>query len=76
MEASTPAPAPAPEVLIPAVRAAERIGITRRSLARWLKIESLNFPEPLTINGRLYIREVEFNSWLADRARLSVAKAA
>jgi predicted DNA-binding transcriptional regulator AlpA len=64
------------EVLIPAVRVAERIGVTRRTLSRWLSDPNLNFPQPISINSRLYVREVELNAWLAERARLSAGKAA
>lgn len=65
-----------PEILVPAVRVAERIGVTRRTLSRWLSDPGLKFPQPISINGRLYVWEVELNAWLAERARLSVSKAA
>jgi excisionase family DNA binding protein len=59
-----------PEVLVSAVRVAERIGVTRRTISRWLDDESLNFPKPINIHKRLYIREADLNAWLAERTRV------
>jgi predicted DNA-binding transcriptional regulator AlpA len=55
--------------LVPAMTLAAEIGIHRRSLARWLKDESLGLPEPTKINGRLYFDRLEIESWKASRIR-------
>jgi predicted DNA-binding transcriptional regulator AlpA len=58
---------------IPAPRVAVHFGINRRTLARWLKNESLNFPRPEERNKRLYFRQSEIRAWENRRARLSTA---
>jgi predicted DNA-binding transcriptional regulator AlpA len=55
--------------LVPAPALAAEIGIHRRSLARWLKDESLGLPEPLKIRGRLFFRREEIENWKAAQIR-------
>ena len=41
-------------------------GICERTLRRWRKRESLQFPKPIKINRRYYWQRSEILTWLAD----------
>jgi predicted DNA-binding transcriptional regulator AlpA len=53
--------------IIPAPRLAEQLGITRRTLARWLDNSELAFPTPARINGRLYFSRGAIEVWKTKR---------
>ena len=59
------------EALIPAPQLAEELGITRRTLARWLDDPTLGFPKPTRINNRLYFSRFGVEKWKAARLRQS-----
>ena len=61
---------------VPAPKLAAHFGITRRTLARWLCDETLNFPKATVLNHRLYFRLREIEVWKVERARLSRREAA
>ena len=44
------------ECFLPAAQVKQRYGVTDMSLWRWLKDESLAFPEPMKIKGRRFWR--------------------
>jgi predicted DNA-binding transcriptional regulator AlpA len=58
-----------PERLIPAPAVASELGVTRRTLGRWLIDLNLGFPRPIEINCRLYFRRAELEAWKAGRLR-------
>jgi len=57
------------EALIPAPQLAGELGITRRTLARWLDDPALDFPQPTRINNRLYFSRSAVEEWKAARLR-------
>ncbi len=59
------------EALIPAPQLAGELGITRRTLARWLGDPALGFPQPTRINNRLYFSRSAVEAWKAARLRQS-----
>jgi hypothetical protein len=44
-----------------------RYGVSDRTVARWWRNPKLGFPQPVTINGRLYFAYDELDAF--DRAR-------
>ena len=57
------------EALIPAPQLAGELGITRRTLARWLDDPVLGFPQPTRINNRLYFSRSAVEEWKVARLR-------
>ena len=51
-----------------------RYGVSDRTVARWERDPSLNFPQPLVVNKRKYFSEDELTQW--DRANASRRTAA
>jgi hypothetical protein len=51
-----------------------RYGVSDRTVARWERDPSLNFPQPLLVNGRKYFDEDELTRW--DRANAGRTAAA
>jgi len=69
-------PPPAPEPLgdqedrrVPAPRVARYLGITPRTLHRWLLDPDLGFPAPAYIKGRRYFLASDVVRWERDRER-------
>jgi predicted DNA-binding transcriptional regulator AlpA len=48
---------------IPAPELAAELGISRRTLARWLREIALGFPRPKIVNHRLYFERGEVDAW-------------
>lgn len=65
-----------PTHLVPAPRVAEQLGITRRTLSRWLADKSLSFPMAIDINGRLYFEQSLIDAWKLNRVRRVLVKEA
>jgi len=59
------------EALIPAPQLAGELGVTRRTLARWLDDPKLGFPRATRINGRLYFPSSAVEEWKTARLRQS-----
>jgi len=57
------------EALIPAPQLSGELGITRRTLARWLDDPALGFRQPTRINNRLYFSRSAVETWKAARLR-------
>ena len=55
------------DALIPLPRVADEFRRNRRTIARWLNSESLGFPRPTRIKGRLYVSRLALEQWKADR---------
>ena len=52
---------------LPARRVWERYGVTSMTLWRWLRDESINFPQPVRIGRFRYFSIAELEAWEADR---------
>ena len=48
---------------IPAPQLADELGISRRTLARWLLDLALEFPQPRIVNRRLYFERSSIEAW-------------
>jgi hypothetical protein len=53
---------------VPAPVLADELGITRRTLGRWLRDIGLGFPQPRCVNNRLYFERVAVEAWKAATA--------
>jgi predicted DNA-binding transcriptional regulator AlpA len=60
--------------LIPAPAVAAELGINPRTLNRWMRDETLDFPTPLKIKTRNYFPRQELDVWKAARMRASLRK--
>ena len=47
-----------------------------QSILRWRQDETLNFPKPLKIRGRLYWREEELTAWVMSQQEAANESAA
>lgn len=57
-----------PEDLLPAAQVRIRYGVSDMSIHRWLKDETLSFPQPLRINNRRYWRIADLQAFEARQA--------
>jgi predicted DNA-binding transcriptional regulator AlpA len=48
---------------IPAPQLAAELGVSRRTLARWLREIALGFPRPKIIHNRLYFERSAVDQW-------------
>ena len=53
---------------VPATELAAELGVTRRTLARWLLDLALEFPRPKIVNRRLYFERNSIEAWKAATA--------
>jgi excisionase family DNA binding protein len=53
---------------IPATELAAELGVSRRTLARWLRDIALGFPRPKIVNHRLYFSRGDVEAWKAATA--------
>lgn len=53
---------------IPATQLAVELGVSRRTLARWLLDLALEFPPPKVVNHRLYFERSAVESWKSATA--------
>jgi predicted DNA-binding transcriptional regulator YafY len=53
---------------IPATELAAELGVSRRTLARWLRDIALGFPRPRCVNHRLYFERGAVEVWKAATA--------
>jgi predicted DNA-binding transcriptional regulator AlpA len=53
--------------LLPQSVVKARVGRHEQTLMRWRKDPTLNFPQPVTIRGRLYWHASELQNWLMSR---------
>ena len=60
---------PSDLLLLSMSEAARELGITRDTLRTWVRGHS-DFPKPVTINGRPYLRAVEVAEWI-ERQRVA-----
>jgi predicted DNA-binding transcriptional regulator AlpA len=60
---------------IPAPQLADELGISRRTLARWLLDVALEFPRPKIVNHRLYFERNSVEKWKTATAVKGVGRA-
>jgi predicted DNA-binding transcriptional regulator AlpA len=53
---------------IPAPQLAAELGVSRRTLTRWLLDVALGFPRPKIVNHRLYFERSSVEAWKAATA--------
>jgi predicted DNA-binding transcriptional regulator AlpA len=53
---------------IPATQLAAELGVSRRTLTRWLREITLEFPRPKIVKSRLYFKRGEVEAWKASTA--------
>jgi predicted DNA-binding transcriptional regulator AlpA len=68
-DAARAALALAQKVWVPAPQLARELGISRRTLARWLREVALGFPRPAIIKNRLYFSRNDIETWKTAAAR-------
>jgi hypothetical protein len=59
---------------VPATELAAELGVSRRTLARWLRDIALGFPRPKIVNHRLYFERSAIEVWKTATA-VKVAEA-
>lgn len=62
--------------LMPKPRVARELGISSRTLSRWLDDAEVDFPRPVKIRGRLFFARSAIEVWKAVRLRASIVEAA
>jgi Helix-turn-helix domain len=50
---------------IPAMALAAELGVSRRTISRWLRNIPMGFPQPRIVNKRLYFERVAVDEWKA-----------
>jgi predicted DNA-binding transcriptional regulator AlpA len=55
------------EALVSTRHIRERYDKTERTIHRWMKDDRLGFPQPIRINGRLYVKLGELEAWEAKQ---------
>lgn len=50
-----------------------RLGITTRTLHRWLSAPHLSFPKPILINGRRYWKSGDIEMWIKSNLQKAAA---
>jgi hypothetical protein len=48
----------------------ERLGISPRTLERWLRDETKGFPQPFRVNGRRFFSELQLRAFMKGAAEL------
>jgi hypothetical protein len=59
----------------PDPKVARRFNVCQKTIDRWSKNPTLDFPKPMEINGRKYRKVRELEEWSAARVRASIRKA-
>lgn len=62
--------------LIPKPNLARELGVSSRTVSRWMLDREVDFPKPVSIRGRLYFDRSSVEVWKASRVRASASKAA
>lgn len=52
-----------PRVLVNSSTAAQRYGIGKKTLQRWVHDEALNFPRPIVIGNKWYFKIASLEAW-------------
>ncbi len=62
--------------LIPKPAIARELGVSSRTVSRWMEDQNLGFPKPLRLRNRLYFARTALEEWKANRIRASILEAA
>lgn len=62
-----------PTDLIPKPAIARELGVSSRTVSRWMGDKSLGFPTPIRLRNRLYFPRTALEEWKARRIRASIA---
>ncbi len=62
-----------PNDLIPKPAIARELGVSSRTVSRWMEDHNLGFPTPIRVRGRLYFTRAALEDWKTRRIRASVA---
>lgn len=54
---------------LPTRQVCERYGVSDRTIARWERDPSLNFPQPTVVNNRKYYDDEQLTNW--DRSMVT-----
>ena len=57
------------ECFLPAAQVKQRYSVTDMSIWRWLKDDSLGFPQPIRIKGRRFWRLADLRAWEDARTK-------
>lgn len=57
-----------PDALVPKPRLAEELGVSSRTLSRWLDDDVIAFPRPLVVRNRNFFRRSEVENWKIRQA--------
>jgi len=58
--------------MIPKPALAAELGVSSRTLSRWLADATVEFPRPITIRSRLYFNRVGIEAWKSARLRAAL----
>jgi predicted DNA-binding transcriptional regulator AlpA len=58
--------------MIPKPNLARELGVSSRTLSRWLADATVEFPRPVAIRNRLYFARASVEAWKAARLRASI----
>ncbi|MGO9392573.1 helix-turn-helix transcriptional regulator [Rhodoblastus sp.] len=62
--------------LIPKPAIARELGVSSRTVSRWMEDQDLGFPTPIRLRGRLYFLRTALEEWKTLRIRASMMEAA
>jgi predicted DNA-binding transcriptional regulator AlpA len=58
--------------LVPKPNLARELGVSSRTVSRWLDDPSIEFPRPVVIRGRNYFGRAEVEAWKSRRLRVAL----
>jgi predicted DNA-binding transcriptional regulator AlpA len=61
-----------PSTLVPKPGLARELGVSSRTISRWIETSSVEFPRPVRIRGRLFFHRDEVVEWTAGRLRVAL----
>jgi predicted DNA-binding transcriptional regulator AlpA len=65
-----------PNDLIPKPAIARELGVSSRTVSRWMADPALEFPRPIRLRNRLYFARTALEEWKTARVRASIVEAA
>lgn len=58
--------------LVPKPNLARELGVSSRTVSRWLDDQTIEFPRPIVIRGRNYFGRAEIETWKSRRLRTAL----
>jgi predicted DNA-binding transcriptional regulator AlpA len=62
--------------LIPKPAIARELGVSSRTVSRWMADPAIAFPRPIRLRNRLYFARSALEAWKSARIRASIVEAA